>query len=426
MNTVTSRLSFFDEREVQTDIRSSRIVDYHPRTADNSGPFEFIIPGSGEEYIDLNKVDLNVLFKILKADGTNLAATDIVGFNNLGIATLFRDVQLNVGDYQIEGGQQDYAYKSYFHNVMQFPPLVQDTYMEGFGWVKDEAGKFDDAANSGFVARANMIKASKVCDLYGPIYLDFFNQPKLLISNTDLRLKFTLQKPEFLLNDFAGTPVDCKIKIEKMTLYVRRALVNPSVIKGHTIGLDRNNLHYPISHRKMLTYTIPAGQLSFRKDNLFPSESPKLIMVALVDNVAFNGAMNKNPYNFQHFDLGEIALRVNGVPHPGPPYKPHFSKGVFARDYMDLMETFGYYKTDNSNGLKMSEFATGYTIYAFDMSPDNDISSDHRSPNLSEDIRLDLWFRKALPATINVLIYAAFDSEIQISKLRDVFTDYNR
>ena len=423
MTTVNSNLLIFNERAVQTDIHSSKIVDYHPRNAENTGPLEFIIPGSGEEYIDLNKVDVNIKFKILKADGTAIAATDEVGLNNLAVATIFRDVTLFVGDRQVEGGQQDYAYKAYFHNVMQFQPDAQKSHMRALGWYKDEAGKLNDKTNKGFVARQKLTEGSKVCELYGPIYLDFFNQPRPLLSNTDMRLKFTIQKPEFLLNSYK--PTNCKIKIVDMTLYVRRLTMNPSVIQGHMIGLNSQNARYPLNHTRLLTYSIPTGQKSFRKDNLFPAQSPKLIMVAMTTNKAFNGDLGENPFNFDHFNVNEVALLVNGTSYPGPRYRPDFAGGHFQRDYSDLMEAFNYYNTDDTNGLTEDDFSKGFTIYAFDRTPDNDISSDYRHPNLGEDIRLDLTFKTVLPETINVLIYAVFDSEIQITKLRDVIADYH-
>ena len=422
MTTVNSDLMIFNERAVQTDILSSREIDYHPRNAKDSGPLEFVIPGSGDDYIDLNKIDVNIKFKIVKTDGSAIAAADEVGLNNLAIASIFRDVTLHVGDRQIEGGQQDYAHKAYFNTIMQFHPAAQKSHMRGFGWYKDEAGKFNDKTNKGFIARQKLIEGSKVCELHGPIYLDFFNQNRPLISNTDMRLTFTIQKPEVLLNSFK--PTACKIKIVDMTVYVRRLTMNPSVIQGHMIGLNTQNALYPVNHTEMQRYSIPAGQKTFRMDDLFTSQSPKLVMVAMTTDKAYSGDYALNPFNFQHFDLNEISLLADGVSIPGPRYKPNFAKGHYLRDYMALMETFNYYNSDDTNGLTLDEFANGYTIYAFNRTPDNDISSSHRHPSAGENLRLDLSFTRALTETIVVFIYAIFDSQIQITKLRDVIADY--
>lgn len=425
MECKNSSFCLFDQQAVQTDILSSKIVDYHPRTAENSGPIEFVIPGSSDEYIDLSYAMVDVRFKILQADGKDIEDAHKVGLNNLPLATLFRDVSLTIAEQQVEGGQQDYPYKAYFNTVMQFHPAAQASHMKAVGWFKDEAKKFDDDTNTGFVKRSKLIEKSKVCQLYGPLELDFFKQSRYLLSNTDMRLKLTLNKPEFLLNAYAAV-TDFKIHVEDITLYIRRMLVNPSVIKGHMSGMNSQNALYPVQHTKLITFTIPKDQKSFMKDGLFPSETPKMIMVAMTDNDAFNGNIKKNPFHFKHNDLKEIALRVNGVSHPGPPYKPDFSTSQFVRSYADLMNVFGYFNGDDTNGLTMKEFQNGYTIYAFDLTADNDVSAPYRQANVPENIRLDLEFKNNLANTINVLIYAVFDSTIEITKLRDVILHYNR
>ena len=296
----------------------------------------------------------------------------------------------------MEGGQSDYPYKAYFNAVTQFHPAAQNSHMEAVGWYRDEASKFDDETNAGFLKRSALIKNSKVCQLYGPLNLDFFRQSRFLLSNTSMRLKLTLNKPEFLLNAF-GAVDNFKIHVEDITLYIRRVAANPSVIKGHADGLNRNNVLYPVQHTKLLTFTISKGQKSFMKDSLFPSEAPKLIMVAMVDNDAVNGTIKKNPFNFKHNELREIALRVNGVSHPGPPYRPDFSSYQFLRSYVDFMNVFGFYNTDDTNALTMKEFKSGYTIYAFDLTADSDITAPYRQANVPHNIRLDLEFKTNLP-----------------------------
>ena len=121
-----------------------------------------------------------------------------MGLNNLPLATLFRDVSLTIAEKQVEGGQNDYPYKAYFNAMTQFHPAARNSHMQTVGWYKDEANKFDDATNEGFIARQKLIKDSKVCHLFGPLDLDFFRQSSYLLSNTGMRLKLTLNKPEFI------------------------------------------------------------------------------------------------------------------------------------------------------------------------------------------------------------------------------------
>lgn len=426
MEVKNSALCLFDKPAVQTDILKNQVVDYYPLTnVSAGGPIEFTIPGSSEEYIDVNDINIYILAKITKADGKAIAtATDKVGLNNLPIATLFQDVSLMVGDNQIEGGQMCYPYLGYFSTVMQFTPKAQESHMLAQGWIKDEAGKFDDEGNSGFVSRQELTKDGKTFELMGPLFLNFFRQSQFLLSQTPMRIKLLPSKPEFALNAY-GTK-EFKIEFEEVILYVPRFTLNPSVINGHATGLKRQNAIYPLQHCEVTTYTIPKGQQSYTKDRLFPDQAPKLLMVAMLENVAFNGNISKNPFHFQHFDLGKLSLYRDGVSVPGQPFTPDFAKGKTLRSYMQTMRAFNYPNTDDTNGLTPTEFENGYTIYAFDLTADRESSAGHRQLITSKNLRLELFFDKPLPSTINVLLYAVYDSTIEITKLRDVITHYTR
>lgn len=428
MDCKSSSLCIFDKPGVLTDIQRSYVVDYYPvNTLSSLAPIEFLIPGSTEDYIDVGSTSLYVRFKIVHEDGSKIDQTkEFVGVNNLAIATLFSDASLMIGDTQVEGGAADYPYRGYFRTVMQFTPSAQESHMPIMGWYKDEAGKFDDKANDGFVDRQNLVGNSQSVELLGPLYFDFFNQDRHLISSTPMRIKLIPNKPEFLLNAYGATPPKYKIEFEQVILYVERLEMNPSVINGHAIGLKRQNARYFINHTDLLTYTIPAGQKSYTKDRLFTDLSPKMIMVAMVENEAFNGNIVKNPFHFKHFDMNKFALYCDGRCIPGQPFQPDFKKKFYLRSYAQTMNAFNYLNTDDTNGLTPEEWADGYLIYAFDLTPDKEVSSGCLHANLSKNLRLELNFSKALPSSINVLIYAITDSQIEITQLRDVITHYNR
>ena len=427
MEVKNSSLCIFDSPAVQTDFITNNVADYYPLTnVSTGGPIEFVIPGSTDEYIDVNDIQIYILAKVLKADGTNIdTATDKVGLNNLPISTLFQDVSLTIEDKQIEGGQMCYPYLGYFSTVMQYTPSAQESHMQCQGWYKDQAGKFDDAANRGFEERAGLCKDSKNFELMGPLFLDFFRQGQYLISQTKMRVKLIPSKPEFALNAFGGHK-EFKIEFQEVVLYVPRYTLNPSVINGHATGLKRQNAIYPLLHSEVTTFTIPIGQKSFKKERLFPDEAPKLLMIAMVDNAAYNGDIAKNPFNFQHFGLNNLTLYRDGVSISGRPFTPNFTNGKIIRSYIQTMQTFKYYNSDDTNGLTLEDFASGYTIFAFDLTAEKDITATHRQGRNTKNLRLDLTFEKATKTTINVLLYAVYDSKIEITQQRDTITYYTR
>ena len=109
-------------------------------------------------------------------------------------------------------------------------------------------------------------------------------------------------------------------------------------------------------------------------------QTPKILVVALVENDTYNGAYQKNPFNFQHFNLTEIILYRNGLGVPGRPFTPDFSTGSkhYTRSYINTMQTISYFNSENTNGLTFEEFAGGYTLNVFDLTADNNVSAPYR------------------------------------------------
>ena len=427
MHCANSALCIFDKEPIQTDIKNCFDVNYYPLSSLNANsPIEFHIPGNVEEYIDCDHIFIEVSVKIVKKDGTKIdTAVNKVGFINLPIASLFSDVLLTISDTQIEGGQCMYPYTAYLQTLMQFTPQAQDTHMIVQGWYKDEANKMEDATNKGFIARMDITKDSKETTLIGPVYLDFLRQSRFLISQTDMRLKFTLSKPDFALLGL-GAESDFKFNITKAVLRVRRVTVNPSVINGHAVGLQKDNAIYPVLHTDISNFTIPKGQSNYTKDNLYPLQAPKMLMVAMVDNDAFNGNYAKNPFNFQHFNLSRLGLFANGIAIPGRPVTPDFKNKSYAESYIAMMDAYHYLNTDDTNGITYEEFGGGFTVYAFDLTPDKSATSSYKHAITMSNLRLELKFDETLPVTINVILHATFDSHVEITKLRDVIPAYSR
>ena len=66
-----SELDLFTIPATQTSITKGQWIEYQPlRNVTDSGPIEFNVSGSGEEYLDLAKTLLFLKAKITKANGT--------------------------------------------------------------------------------------------------------------------------------------------------------------------------------------------------------------------------------------------------------------------------------------------------------------------------------------------------------------------
>ena len=421
---VNSGLLLLDKLPTSHAIQHSGFTDYHPVTSLDSGPIEFVVTGTNEEYIDLNDVHLRVLIRVTLSDGTAIdASKHQVAFINSALSSLFSDVTLILNDKQVEGSQQHYGYKSYILQLLQYPSSVKRTHLAITGWIDDEAGKLDDATNTGFVKRAKQLDGSPVIELFGPLNLDLFRQDRYLLSHTSMRIRLKRAPEAFVLQDPTGTH-KYKIEFKDALLQVRRALINPNIINAHAKGLLKNNAQYPVNHTDLKTYTIAKDVSTDIKENLFPTQVPKFIVIAFVTNTAYSGDYACNPYNFQHFNLNKLILSLNNRPVMGRALEPNFAQKHYALAYSNSLVALGQFNSSESNGMTYDMFGNGFTLFSFDLTADNQVYAAHRHAIPSGNIKLEVSFGSALAQTINVLVFSVSDNTLEITAERNVEFDY--
>ena len=93
-----SEMDLFSLLPTQTTIEHGHNVHYKPLgSLTDDGPIEYVVPGHGDEYMDLAHTLLYVKARITKMDGTPLEPGALVGPVNNLLHSLFKriDVQLN-------------------------------------------------------------------------------------------------------------------------------------------------------------------------------------------------------------------------------------------------------------------------------------------------------------------------------------------
>ena len=173
----------------------------------------------------------------------------------------------------------------------------------------------------------------------------------------------------------------------------------------------------------MMSYTIPQGDLSHTKENMFHGLLPKFIIFGMVENKAFNGDVRSNPFHFNHFDVNHVALYREGESVPGRPLTPNFDEKMFTRTYMNLIESLELYNRNEDCDITLQDFANGNSLFAFNLTPDMTMSG-HAQPYRDGNLRLELKFSKPLPASINVVVMAVFDGKVEVTSQRNVLTDF--
>ncbi|KAK3922029.1 hypothetical protein KUF71_013395 [Frankliniella fusca] len=319
------------------------------------------------------------------------------------------DVDVTIGNTVVSQSSLTYPYRAHIEALLGYDRSAKESHMTMRGWFKDTAGHMDDFAgdkNEGLAARRKLVK----------------NSPKFLLPNTDLTIKLTRSADAFAL---MSTNKNEKIIIHDATLFFRKVELSPSLNLAHAQALEHAPARYPLTRTNVKTITIPAGLRDKTIANLHIGQIPKRIVVGFVSNIAFNGSYHHNPFNYQNFDLNYMVLYVDTEQIPAVPLTPDFSKGTYMQAYNTLFCGTGIHWKDEGNNISYDEYGNGYTLYAFDLTPD--LSSHEAHWNLQKQgvVRLDVRFRAELPIAVNCVVYSEFDNLVEISKDRHVVVDYN-
>lgn len=423
---VKSELDLFTLPYTQTSIDKNVYMEIPPLSAiTDTGPLEFYIAGNGEDYLDLNNTLLLLTCKIVKQDGTNLDPGAPVGVINYPIATIFSQVDVCLGDRLISQASNTYPYRALLECLLNYGKETLATQFSAGLFFKDTAAHMDVHApaghNAGLTSRAAFSAESHQFELIGHVHADIFFQEKLLLNGVDVKVKFSRSKDEFCLMGVAAD--NNKLKIISASLYVKKVTVSPPVKIGHAQALLSATAKYPIERVCIKTFSLPAGGRVCTQENLFLGPLPKCVVIGMVDNDAYTGSYVKNPFNFKHYDAEFISMYVNGVQYPSKPFLPNFRDDNAVREFYSLIQATGKQMKDQAMVIDRTEYLHGYTLYGFNMTPDEDCGQ-HLSLVNSGNMRLELRFRNPLPNTVNVIVYATFDNIVEINQRRNVLIDY--
>lgn len=426
---VKSELDLFSLPATQTSIENGKWVQYKPISSlTDDSPIEFVVPGQGDEYIDLANTMINIKARILKPDGTKLndAVDKNVGPVNNWLHSLFSQVDLYVNQKLVSPQNNTYAYRAYIETVLNYDEGAKTSHLTCALWYDDEAGNMDDCenGNTGLKNRKTFTKESDYVDMIGHLHVDLFNQEKFLLNGVELRLRLIRSRDTFSLMSKTDK---YKIHIDEANLMVRRNKINPTVLLAHSKTLESGTAKYPITRVETKAITIPAGIQGKTLDNIFLGQLPKRIIVGLVSNKAFNGDFKSNPFNFQAYNVNFFSLYVDGVQVPSKPLQPDYKSDneLSVMAYHTLYSGTGIQFLNQGNNISRTEFAKGYCLMAFDLTPDLAANaSTHWNLIRHGSLRVELGFAEALTETVNCIVYAEFDNIIEIDRNRNVTVDY--
>lgn len=431
-----AKLSFFQPDIIQDTIESSILDDHHPIgfQRDNlTDPIKFFIPG-GEHWMDFDKAHFDIQGTIIGDDGS-AATKDAYNTSDLTIVnnffhSLFSAIHVNVNNSAVTFSNENYQMLSYFIGLFNYNKVVEDTQGSLILWHKDTAGHMDASGSSnntnvGGKLRKSWITAENklmgVMKLRSPL---FWMRPYLLpFLNVDITMN-RISNHDFLF--IAPAASTFKFRIDSIVLRIRKAKAVGSFNESienmmYKVG---KNIKLPLRNSSVITKTYSGYGTELIEDNLFHGILPDRIIVGIVNNSAFNGSKSENPFNFQHKNITECSLRVNGMPFPTQPYPIDFSKKNYHNAYFQFLESCKSFTPFGQGCVNLSkeEYANGYTLFSFEMSSDQHGGMNHYHL-FNDPANVQLYIKFAAGRAddiITLVVYYETSSRMVIDSSRQV------
>ena len=435
-----SELDIFQLPPTQTSIESGHFTRYYPNTSlDKEGPLDFTIRSGNTDFIDPQNIFLYTKSRILDTNGAVLARNAdnsipdkaCVFPLNYFHATRYKNLEVYLNGKLISTNDNLYAYHSYIEAMLSFPKETKDIQLASSLFYKDVGGNFDDYdladdarhnKNKGAERRWFLSRFSQSFEGLGRLHSGIFNQPKLLPNNCTLTIKLTRGDHQFcLMGKVEGHRY--QVVIDEAFLLVCHKRVSDSIRIAQELALNKSHAKYAIRKSVVRFFTKASGVADLSEQNLVNGILPRRIIVGLVETAAFHGLYRRNPFDFKHFNVSEVVLRLDGNPIPFETIKTDFARKCHLQGYLSLLQATG--RLMGQNGLDIhpfNDYPNGSALYGFDITPD---FSESPTFNLLKEGKIGISISLNTPHdnSITLVCYLEYDTVLEIDKDRRIIYD---
>ena len=265
MEAVSDELDYWPVDYIQTAIKKSGYEPVNPLAALQDGaPVEFFVSGASNLYNDLNDSIVGTVYKIVKADGSDVTDDDVqtAPVNNIA-HSMWANMDFELNGVTVSQAGQHYPYRAYLETLLSYQSNSLDNRHIIEGWDKDDTGEmeeFDATKNDGFKRRRDAHNKSTHVVVYFRPRLDIFHQPRLIPANINMKLRLIPAKSKFALVQKNGV-ADHKLKIVDCKFWVLRKLIAPEMFLAHTKMREKKNMRIPYTKVQTKHLTLVRGQM---------------------------------------------------------------------------------------------------------------------------------------------------------------------
>ena len=444
--TTNGALNLFKVPKTDISTVAYRMVTIQPTTT-GINPMEFVIPGL-DGFTDLGRSYFTMELALKKDDGGNLVAAEKLWPANNLAHTIIKQIDLHLNGTLISPQSDTYHYKAYFESLLNFDRADGKTILRPSGWYNALDSPPEWTANNtnkagphqhytdlpqnqkntldAMIAETAEYAGGRTRSLVFKPHLEVFHTGKVLVPGVEIKMKFHFNSPNLFMNGvgLAARLNEADIKIRFHMCQLR---LNETVFMNLSAKREDGEVAvYPTVRSEIRTFSMDGALTRFDIPNLFQNRVPDRMIVGLVDSRAFNGAVTRDPFCFQKFQLTSIKQIVKGEEYPYETLQlvgNNSSKDLLG--YFRFLLASGVVCKMKGNMVEQDDWGQGKgcTLFMFDNVASGCADSANLNPRQSGDLQLKLEFRAAPGSNITVIVYGEFENLIEIDKNRAVLYD---
>ena len=285
----------------------------------------------------------------------------------------------------------------------------------------------DDDQNPGYLGRAALTHNGAAAEVYFRPALALFQQDKLWLRNTELRLRFDRNPDSMLLdchdaNQARGGPT-FKVKIDDLRLIVTEVDAEIQPVNHIESRLAAGAAAcYNLRIAEMRSFHIPRDRNEYEVTLSNSATTPMRVAIAFVPNDSFHSQHKLSVFNFVPANIRQIDLLLSGVPVGyAAPYENDWARKNYLRLFTAHHDALGLgERTGATNDISYEAFGKNRCLYAWSISPN---SEDACLNAMSSSIlSVKISFAAPVAQALMMVVYLEDTSVLQLSAGRKVIT----
>jgi len=255
-----------------------------------------------------------------------------------------------------------------------------------------------------------------------PIETDLTEQGKMFPPGKNVRFIFD-RASSVWTSLRAAAAKEAKVVIVEAKLAVKFYKLEPTehIAQLRTLA-QAGTAKYPIIRKIINTPTIQRGNSLVLTDILL-GKIPRRVFIAFIKNENMSGNKGHSAYLMENINLKELYITFDGVHYPKKHYHTNF-RGALADRIKKKTNIIAYdqFKEATFNSsviepyLSYEMWEAGHTLFAFDMTPDQNASNGTHYTPVTRQGHVNLHIETAQPIndTFSVVVYSEVNQIFEI------------